>query len=114
MTRRSDTEARRRSFHQIGKFIDIFSGHMRPYLGDIVGCVVDYWLPLAASTAGVERFTPGGLHLAVVNVLRSAVKVTGRELQGFVPAILRHVMPVFTADDTVDRVPTMQVCAAPL
>lgn len=112
MTRRSDSEAMRRSFHQIGKFIDIFGDHIRPFLGDIVRCIVDYWLPTAASSAGPERFTPDGLHEAVLNVLKSAVKVTGRELQGFVPALLRHIMPVFTEDDTVGRVPTMQVLQA--
>ena len=77
MTRRSDSEARRRAFHQISKFIDIFGAHMRPFLGDIVGCVMEYWLPVApalAASGGPARFTPKGLHQAVGGVCTAFIR----------------------------------------
>ena len=75
----------------------MLTSHLRPYLDGIMDVIIDFRLPSGEKNG---RATSAIL-------LRSAVEGLGREMENYVPNLLRHFVSFFSEDDSEDRQATL-------
>eukprot|EP00052_Salpingoeca_macrocollata_P027230 m.257819 g.257819 ORF g.257819 m.257819 type:complete len:2371 (+) comp22712_c0_seq2:129-7241(+) len=103
-----DPGKRHSLFKELGNIVSLYAPHMRPYLPSIIDAATVYWLP----TTETFRSTGPPMHVAVMSLLRASLAALGQEFKGFVPRLLKHIMSVFSDDESQERLPTTQALDA--